>query len=187
MTTAKELETALFNKYLRDQTGYCALREVSIDDLAAMGGKALTRRGRRRVSGPTTRRLDMLLIKTAVKGVRIPYERHGMELKVSRADFFREVKDPGKRQAWHKMCHRFTYVVPRGMIGRHEVPEGCGLLEYDPDTVFGSQRLKWAVFAPYRDSLPDSFDDRFVVYLAGRASRAEAELRATTKKKLTFK
>jgi hypothetical protein len=178
MTTAKQIETALFNKYLRDQTGYVALREVSIDDLAAMGGKALTRRGRRRVAGPTVRRIDMLLIKTSVKNVRIPYERMGMEIKVSRADFFREVKDPGKRKAWHSMVHRFTYVCPKGMIERHEVPEGCGLLEYDQDALFGSQRLKWVVFAPYRDTLPNSFDDRFVVYLAGRASRAEAALRA---------
>lgn len=177
MTTAKDIEQSLFNKYLRDQAGWCALREVSIDDLAAMGGKALTRRGRRRVQGPTARRLDLLLISTSVRGKKIPYERIGIEIKVSRSDFFREIKDPGKRQAWHKMTHRFAYCVPKGLIERHEVPAGCGLIEYDPDTVFGSQRLKWAVIAPYRDDLPDTFDDRFVVYLAGRASRAEATLR----------
>jgi hypothetical protein len=182
VTTAKVIEEALFRKYMLDQDGWVALREVSIDDLAAMGGKVMTRRGRRRVAGPTVRRIDMLLIKTATRNVRIPYERMGMEIKVSRADFFREVRDPSKRAAWHSMVHRFTYVCPKGMIERHEVPEGCGLLEYDADAMFGSQRLKWTVIAPYRDGLPQSFDDRWVVYLAGRAARAELKLRATTHK-----
>ena len=182
MTTAKDIEEALFRKYMLDQTGWVALREVSIDDLAAMGGKVLTRRGRRRVAGPTVRRIDMLLIKTSTRGVRIPFERMGMEIKVSRADFFREVRDPDKRQAWHSMVHRFTYVCPKGMIGKHEVPEGCGLLEYDADAMFGSQRLKWVVIAPYRTELPQSFADRWVVYLAGRAARAELKLRAKTHK-----
>jgi hypothetical protein len=155
---------------------------VTKDIEEAMGGKVMTRRGRRRVAGPTVRRIDMLLIKTSTRGVRVPYERIGMEIKVSRADFLREVRDPGKRQAWHNMVHRFAYVAPAGMIGRHEVPEGCGLLEYDVDAMFGSQRLKWAVIAPYRDGLPQSFDDRWVVYLAGRAARAELKLRAKTHK-----
>lgn len=181
MTSAKDIEAALFSKYLVDQTGWVALREVSIDDLAAMGGKAMSRRGRRRVAGPTVRRIDMLLINTSVRGARVPYERIGLEIKVSRADFLREVRDPGKRDAWHSMVHRFAYVTPKGLIGRHEVPEGCGLIEYDPDALFGSQRLKWAVNAPSRASLPQTFDDRFVVYLAGRASRAEAKLRLQTK------
>jgi hypothetical protein len=182
MTVTKDIEEALFRKYMLDQTGWIALREVSIDDLAAMGGKVMTRRGRRRVAGPTVRRIDMLLIKTSTRGVRVPYERIGMEIKVSRADFLREVRDPGKRAAWHNMVHRFAYVAPKGMIGRHEVPEGCGLLEYDVDAMFGSQRLKWAVIAPGRAELPQSFDDRWVVYLAGRAARAELKLRAKTHK-----
>jgi hypothetical protein len=177
VTTAKQIEDALFFKYMVDQTGWVALREVSIDDLAAMGGKTLTRRGRRRIAGPTVRRIDMLLIKTSKRGVRVPYERIGLEIKVSRADFLREVREPGKRQAWHNMVHRFAYVAPKGMIQRHEVPEGCGLLEYDADALFGSQRLKWAVVAPGRDELPQSFDDRWVVYLAGRAARAELKIR----------
>lgn len=173
---AKDIEEALFFKYMIDQKGWLALREVSIDDLAAMGGKVLSRRGRRRVDGPTRRRIDMLLIKTSRRGVRVPYERIGLEIKVSRADFLREIRDPGKRAAWHSVVHRFTYVAPKGMIGRHEVPEGCGLLEYDPAAT-PSQRLKWAVIAPSRDELPESFDDRWVVYLAGRAARAELKLR----------
>ena len=181
MSTAKDIESALFQKYLLDQTGWVALREVSIDDLVAMGGKVMTRRGRRRVDGPTVRRIDMLLISTSTRGVRIPYERIGLEIKVSRADFFREVRDPSKRDAWHSMVHRFAYVTPKGMIRKDELPEGCGLLEYDVDALFGSTKLKWAVNAPGRASLPASFDDRFVVYLAGRACRAEAKLRLQSK------
>jgi len=178
VSVTKDIEAALFQKYLVEQTGWIALREVSIDDLAAMGGKALSRRGRRRVAGPTVRRIDMLLIKTSVRGVKIPYERIGLEVKVSRADFQRELRDPGKRQAWHSMVHRFAYVAPKGMIRKDELPEGCGLLEYDNSALFGTQRLRWAVNAPHRSTLPQTFDDRFVVYLAGRASRAEAKLRA---------
>jgi len=181
VTTAKEIEKALFDKYLVHQTGWVALREVSIDDLAAMGGKALTRRGRRRVDGPTVRRIDMLLIKTSTRGVRMPYERIGLEIKISRADFLREVRDPGKRDAWHSMVHRFAYVVPKGLIRKDEVPAGCGLIEYNPEAIFGTQQLRWAVNAPHRSTLPKTFDDRFVVYLAGRASRAEAQLRLQKK------
>jgi len=178
MTLTREIEDALFFKYMVHQSGWVALREVSIDDLAAMGGKVLTRRGRRRVAGPTVRRIDMLLIKTSKRNVRVPYERIGLEIKVSRGDFLREVRDPSKRQTWHNMVHRFAYVAPKGLIQRHEVPEGCGLLEYDPEALFGDQRLKWAVIAPGRDDLPQSFDDRWVVYLAGRAARAELKIRS---------
>lgn len=178
LVKARDIEDALFRKYMLDQSGWVALREVSIDDLAAMGGKTLSRRGRRRVVGPTVRRIDMLLIKTSKRGVRIPYERLGLEIKVSRADFQREVRDPTKRATWHNMVHRFAYVTPKGMLKKEEVPEGCGLLEFDQGALFGDQRLKWAVIAPSRDDLPQSFDDRWVVYLAGRAARAELKLRS---------
>jgi hypothetical protein len=58
--------------------------------------------------------------------------RTAVEIKISRADFFRDT--PAKRAAWQRHTHRFIYLTPRGLVKPEEVPAGCGLWEYDSDT-----------------------------------------------------
>jgi hypothetical protein len=48
----------------------------------------------------------------------------GYEIKVSRGDFFRDVKWPG----YLPYCNEFYFVTPPGLLEKDEVPEGCGLL-----------------------------------------------------------
>jgi hypothetical protein len=71
------------------------------------------------------RRIDALIFDGKV--------RTAVEIKISRADFFRETD--AKRYAWRKHTHRFVYLTPKGLVKPEEVAEGCGLWEYDGTTV----------------------------------------------------
>ena len=178
------IERAIYQKYLVEQSGWAVLREVTIDDLAAQqayrdtaGLRATTRlskRHRRAMGTPTTRRIDFLLMRTGRRSKPL-HERFALEVKVSRADFRRDTDE--KRAAWFSVSDKFAYVAPRGMIQPHELPAGCGLLEYNHTATFGTDRLKWAVNAPRRKDTPVPFNDHFFAYLMGRASRAEFALR----------
>jgi hypothetical protein len=62
---------------------------------------------------------------------RIPlrYEVHGHEVKVSRSDWLRELKDPDKAEAWRPYVHRWWLVVSdRRIVRPGELPDGWGLL-----------------------------------------------------------
>lgn len=51
------------------------------------------------------------------------------ELKVSRADWLKELKDPKKAEAWWPYCHAFWLVVPcEGIVRDDELPKGWGLM-----------------------------------------------------------
>ena len=150
------------------------LREVSIDDLTPLAGKAPTRRNRRAAAAPTVRRIDYLLMRTGRRSTP-RHERIALEVKISRADFRRDTDE--KRAAWFTVADRFAYVAPVGMIHPSELPPGCGLMEYDAGATFGINRLRWKVVAPRKDQPPMPFDNQFFAYLMGRASRAEYALR----------
>lgn len=155
----KAIEAALFQKYLVDQSGWAALREVTIEDPNVRG---------RRNAAPRTRRIDMLLMRT---GLSKPlHERIALEIKVSRSDFKRDTEE--KRRAWFEVADRFAYVAPKGLIDKSEVPAGCGLIEYREDGL-----LTWKVRAPKREGKPRPFDDRFFAYLMTRATWAEHDMR----------
>lgn len=51
------------------------------------------------------------------------------EVKVSRADFLAEIRNPDKRaQAW-AISTEYTFVTPQGLVKPDEVPDECGLYE----------------------------------------------------------
>ncbi|KAF1702836.1 hypothetical protein CSC66_08670 [Pseudoxanthomonas kaohsiungensis] len=54
----------------------------------------------------------------------------GMEIKVSRGDFLREMKDPTKSEPIYQFCHRYWLCCPKGMVQPSELPETWGLLEF---------------------------------------------------------
>lgn len=56
------------------------------------------------------------------------YERIGYEVKVSRSDFRREIRNPLKRAGAMAIVDRFYFACPEGLIAAHEVPPGCGLV-----------------------------------------------------------
>ncbi|VAW72231.1 hypothetical protein MNBD_GAMMA12-1661 [hydrothermal vent metagenome] len=67
-----------------------------------------------------------------------PSKKHrkiAYEIKVSRADFLKELKSPEKRQWASEISHQFYFIAPQGIIRTEELPEGCGLLEVIDDTI----------------------------------------------------
>ena len=75
------------------------------------------------------------------------YQTVAYEVKVSRADFRRELDDPSKRAPWELLAHETWFAAPTGVISKAEVPEGWGLLEVSDDgktkrTVRAMQRLR---------------------------------------------
>lgn len=79
------------------------------------------------VSAPgSTRRADLVRIGMwASRGTGIDVH----EIKVSRADWLRELDEPAKAEAWWPYCNRFWVVAPVGIVQAAELPEGWGLLE----------------------------------------------------------
>ena len=56
-------------------------------------------------------------------------ELHGFEIKVSRGDWLRELKEPAKADAVARFCDRWWIVVPtRDIVKPAELPRGWGLL-----------------------------------------------------------
>jgi hypothetical protein len=51
------------------------------------------------------------------------------EVKVSRADFLGEVKQPLKRRIGMRFSNEFFFVAPKGLLSIDEVPVDCGLIE----------------------------------------------------------
>ncbi|WP_024816926.1 hypothetical protein [Arthrobacter sp. 31Y] len=177
--TTKAIESALLLKYTAHQTHWAVLRELSLFDPDAVAQN----KGKRKYDANREverRRIDMLLINLKRRGVKVPNERMALEIKVTRADFKRDTED--KRRAWMAHADRFAYVTPAGLITKDELPAGCGLIEYHPDALFGGDRLKWKVTAPYKQARATDFDQNFIVYLANRLSTAEQQLRRTNRK-----
>lgn len=53
----------------------------------------------------------------------------GHEVKVSRADWLREVKHPEKAMEFMRFCDRWFLVAPPGIAKESELPAGWGLIE----------------------------------------------------------
>lgn len=59
------------------------------------------------------------------------YRAVAYEIKVSRADFKRELEQPVKRIYAEKISHECFFVVPRGLVLADEIPDGWGLMVAD--------------------------------------------------------
>ncbi|TYB71187.1 hypothetical protein FXF51_01755 [Nonomuraea sp. PA05] len=71
------------------------------------------------------------------------------ELKVTRADWLRELADPGKADAWWPHCSRFWVVAPAGVVHTNELPPGWGLLQ--PPTSVNRRRFTTVVDAAVKE------------------------------------
>lgn len=69
-------------------------------------------------------------------------ELHGVEIKVSRSDWQRELKNPEKAETIFKFCDRWWIAAPEGIVARAELPPTWGLIELKGD------RLRQVVAAP---------------------------------------
>lgn len=117
----------------------------------------------------TSRRIDYLMF----EGQSIT----AVEMKISRADFRRDT--PEKREAWKRITNRFVYLTPAGLMKPEEIPEGCGLWEYENGTI---TVIKKATL----NKTPQPFPDTMFKYFAWRVFLAEnphRKIKAKSKKK----
>jgi hypothetical protein len=85
------------------------------------------------------------------------FDALAIEIKVSRSDFFDDIRDPGKQAPWRELAGRHAYCVPAGLVAKHEVPADSGLMEVtqlDPLIVGGGGRISWARTAPRLAATP---------------------------------
>lgn len=77
------------------------------------------------VDDPAGRYIDLFAVHRYTRRRRaVAYE-----IKVSRADFAREIRHPEKRRAAEAVSTECLFAVPIGMVKPDEVPEGWGLVE----------------------------------------------------------
>lgn len=183
--TSKELCDALKRKYVHKTVA--VLTEVTMTDEEA----AHLQRSAQVIMNPSLKSwftkkgqsYDETLIlpagydpRTAVVNRRIDalifegQKRTAVEIKVSRADFFRDTLE--KRSGWMRHTDRFVYLTPVGLVKPEEVPDGCGLWEYSADQGFINAVKRAKVNKAVEDFPPAMF-----TYFAWRAFIAESKLR----------
>lgn len=94
---------------------------------------------------------------------------HGMEVKVSRSDWLRELKDPSKSAPVQRYCDHWWIVTPAGVIKDGELPPTWGHYEVKPGGT-----LRELVGAPKLESEPVT--RQFVAALMRRASAADEDV-----------
>ena len=87
-----------------------------------------------------------------------------IEVKVSRTDFRRELREPAKRAAALRLSERFYFATPSGLVKASELPSEAVFIEVRPDG-----KAVISVPAPRRECPPP--DWRFVASLARKAQR----------------
>lgn len=79
--------------------------------------------------------------------------RIAYEIKVSRADFAKELSDPRKREYPESVSNECYFATPPGLVMVDEVPEGWGLIE----VVKGGTRVKKRAMQRTPDHMPIGF------------------------------
>jgi hypothetical protein len=95
------------------------------------------------------------------------WRRIAYEIKISRADFLREIRDSLKRRHAFLLSNQFFFVAPAGIISVSDLPLSCGLIEVCERPI--GLVLKETVSAPWRDVAPPSWC--FVAALARRIQK----------------
>jgi hypothetical protein len=95
-------------------------------------------------------------------------ELTGFELKVSRADWLREMKDPTKADPIKQFCDRWYLVIGDSKVVKypHEIPSGWGLKLAEGDKIITM------IEAPKLE--PKPLDKAFIAALMRRATRVDA-------------
>jgi hypothetical protein len=75
-------------------------------------------------------------------------ELHGVEIKVSRGDWQRELKNPAKAETIFQYCDRWWIAAPENIVAQSELPPTWGLLELK------GEKLRQVVAAPRLEPRP---------------------------------
>lgn len=87
--------------------------------------------------------------------------RFGIEIKVNRSDFVKELKNPFKRDSALRLCNEFYFAAPAGLISVQDLPKECGLIEV------AEGKARFVEEAEFREINPATWP--FVASLARRA------------------
>jgi hypothetical protein len=132
---------------------------------------ALLREVANATGGRARRRADAVAISCwPSRGLQV----HGVEIKVSRSDWLRELTDPAKSEPVQRYCDRWWVVAPRGVVDLDELPSTWGLLLLQKGGNLRAERE-----APPLDPVPA---DR--AFLAALARSMHASVEAAEKRVL---
>ena len=82
------------------------------------------------------------------------YSRYSYEIKVSRADFLKELKEPKKRRMALAYSNYYYFITPPGLVKPEELPLEAGLKEVHPPlTELRDYRIKTVHEAPRREPI----------------------------------
>lgn len=100
-------------------------------------------------------------------------QRTAYEIKISRGDYLRDIKQPLKHRPALTFSNEFYFVAPEGMLKPEELPLFAGLIEVKANhpEYGGKLFLKNKVPAPWRDTTPPNW--RFVVSLVRSVQKQE--------------
>lgn len=102
-------------------------------------------------------------------------ELHGFEIKVSRSDWLRELKDPTKSAPVQRYCNRWWIICPDGVIKPGELPPTWGHYEVKPGGA-----IRQVVAAPKLEA--EAVTKEFMAALVRRAGAVdEEEVRSTVR------
>lgn len=118
------------------------------------------------------RRIDMLLVRRMPRRMSV-IERLAVEIKVTRADFLSDVRNPEKQAPWRALAHRHAYAVPAGLVTPEEVPADSGLIVVGPIAQYGMTRVDFARRCPVGND-PGPLPTVTVMDAFHRATRGEA-------------
>jgi hypothetical protein len=63
-----------------------------------------------------------------------PWDRICVEIKVSRGDFRRDIRQPMKQRRARLLANQFFYAAPKGLLTAEDLPTWAGLIEVDADS-----------------------------------------------------
>lgn len=102
-------------------------------------------------------------------------ERLAIEVKVTRADFLSDVRNPQKQAPWRALAHRHAFAVPAGLVREDEVPAGSGLIEVTFSNNTEWSTVKFTRRAPRCDHDPGPLPLANIMDAFWRTSRMEAQ------------
>lgn len=101
------------------------------------------------------------------------HTRIGYEIKVSRADFMRDIAKADKHRQARMFVNEFWFVAPKGVIPREKLPIWAGLLEVvtarNDGSTLENPQLHVTVRAAFCESEPPTWN--FVAALVRRAQK----------------
>jgi len=79
---------------------------------------------------PEFREIDLWALQSRPK---LGMPAHSFEIKVSRPDWLHELRNPSKSEFALRISNYFWLAAPKGVVKKHELPMGDGLIEVSED------------------------------------------------------